>query len=267
MPQLLLSVQDDREYDLVRQLGAPWIDVKDTAKGSLGRPSVVALSTVLRAASLWPAGAPAPVLSVALGELFDPQPTHLDAYGALLRQVDFVKVGLSQGTRTAKNGDENWRDAWHELRRRIQTLTTERFSDTDGESFSKSPQLVPVYYADHQLANSPSFTDILELAVEAGSPLVLIDTFDKSAGSLRRWVDHDWLVSAAEAVHRPEIALVLAGSLTLDDMRWIGQLPMESQPAIMAVRSAACVGGDRTGKLSPERIEQLIHMVATQAIH
>jgi uncharacterized protein (UPF0264 family) len=94
-------------------------------------------------------------------------------------------------------------------------------------------------------------------AEKAGCPALLVDTWDKSSGTL---FDH-WPVmelrSFINDVRSRGISIVLAGSL-------VGAAVKESArlgPDLIAVRTAACVGG-RVGMISRERVRAIKQAIA-----
>ena len=113
-----------------------------------------------------------------------------------------------------------------------------------------------VVYADWKTASSPSPDEVLSVARQSGCCTILVDTFDKSGGSLLDL----WKLPATgnfiERSHADRLRIALAGRLTLDDIACL--LPL--QPDWVGVRGAVCVGG-REGILSSERVRQLAERV------
>jgi uncharacterized protein (UPF0264 family) len=97
----------------------------------------------------------------------------------------------------------------------------------------------------------------LEVAIEHHCPALLIDTWEKSSGSLfEHWPPeklHDFLTN----VRSHKISVVLAGSLTVDDLPTAAEL----LPDLIAVRGAACIGG-RGGTVSAKLVRQLKLLLA-----
>jgi uncharacterized protein (UPF0264 family) len=115
---------------------------------------------------------------------------------------------------------------------------------------------VGVVYADRQIARSPAWDDILALSANSGAAYLLVDTFDKSAGTL---FDH-WspavIAACSRDVHAAGLGLVLAGSLAGDAIL----RAREFSPEFVAVRGAAC-RGDRTGSLDAAAIASLFELL------
>jgi uncharacterized protein (UPF0264 family) len=205
------------------------IDVKEPSRGSLGRADRSVVEEIVATV-----GKAAPV-SMALGELAT---DGASAGWAMAAGVSYVKVGL------AGMADEpGWPERW---RRAVESLG--------------GVGVVAVVYADWSKARAPRPDRVLEEACRLDCRAVLIDTFEKSAGSLlSHWPIGDLSVFVAEIRRRAMLA-VLAGSL---DGKAIGRvLPLA--PDYIAVRGAACQGG-REGSLDFQRVCNLVRQVSGRA--
>jgi uncharacterized protein (UPF0264 family) len=111
---------------------------------------------------------------------------------------------------------------------------------------------VAVVYADWGAAQSPAPYDVLVGATELGCPALLIDTWNKSAGALFDcWPIQELKKFLVEA-RTQNLAVVLAGSLTVEDAAAAAKL----MPNLVAVRTAACDAG-RAGTVSIQRVRAL----------
>ena len=125
-------------------------------------------------------------------------------------------------------------------------------------SSNDNAQAVAVVYADWRAAQSPSPHDVLTAAIQCSSPALLIDTWDKSDGTLfDHWPASD-LQGFTTEVRSHNISVVLAGSLTSRNVTTAARLA----PDLVAVRTAACEGG-RTGTVSEKRVRELKNAIAT----
>ena len=232
MAGLLVSVRSAAEALAALAGGAAVIDVKEPARGPLGRADVETWRSVLDAVSRefppLPPGegtkGPIPV-SVALGELFEwhaAPPCPADFAGLAYR-----KLGL------ARSGPD-WAEGWARLRR----------------SLGDGPPWVAVIYADWPSAGSPRPDDVLDVALDAPECAgVLVDTWDKSRPTP---LDLSWapLVRRARSAGR---FVALAGGLDAPDFSRLAPLA----PDLFAVRGAACGSGDRLGTIDPDRVARL----------
>jgi uncharacterized protein (UPF0264 family) len=236
-PGLLVSVRSAVEALTALAGGADVIDVKEPNRGSLGAADKNTISAIVRAVD-----GRAPV-SAALGELIDLiDSPNGDSTRKLVDGVSLFKIGLAHCTTI-----NDWQTRWsHTMETMIST------------SSKGNAQAVAVVYADWRAAQSPSPQDILSVAVRHRCPALLIDTWDKSAGTL---FDH-WPAGELQGfiteVRSRDIAVVLAGSLTLQNITTAAQLG----PDLVAVRTAACEGG-RAGTVSETKVRELKNAIAT----
>ena len=236
-PGLLVSVRSAVEALAALAGGADVIDVKEPNQGSLGSADDETISDVVRAVA-----DRAPV-SAALGELVDLLGSQNgDLARTLVDGVSLFKMGL------ARCGSlSDWQTHWQ---RAVDMLRS--------TSPNRNAQAVAVVYADWHTAQSPSPHDVLSAAIQRRSPALLIDTWDKSGGTL---FDH-WPAGALQGfvseVRSHNISVVLAGSLTSQNVTTAARLA----PDLVAVRTAACEGG-RTGTVSEKRVRELKNAIAT----
>jgi hypothetical protein len=225
MTRLLISVRDCEEAQIALDEGADLIDIKEPSRGSLGSADVATIRAIARrVAGRVP-------LSAALGELSE----RCMLPASLAGQFRYAKFGLAG---CAKWPD--WRTAW---RRAIETLP-----------LGITP--VAVAYADATAALAPDAASVLASAQALACGALLLDTHDKSAGSL---LDHMALGDLSRLIaksHRSGLICVIAGSLGVAQIGEV--LPLA--PDYVAVRGAACTGG-RAGRLDRARVRRLVAMV------
>lgn len=221
-PGLLVSVRDADEAAAASTGGASLIDVKEPARGPLGRADADVVAAVVAQAGRTP-------ISAAMGELRD------EAFD-VPEGVRFAKWGLA-GCRT----EPRWQDRLDALRRRLAPI-----------------EVVAVGYADWQCAQAPPLDDVLDFACSRGG-VFLVDTCCKEPTgsrprpSLLDWLDLDWLTSAVARCRESKVRIALAGSLDLATIRRLAPL----RPDWFAVRGAACEGDDRAAPVSATRVREL----------
>lgn len=203
MAKLLVSVRSAEEALAALVGGADLIDVKEPARGAMGKSDDDTIAAVIEAVA-----GRVPV-SAAMGEWveLDGAPPHVG--------LTFAKWGLSgiRGPSLEKTAVEAIR----------------RAADTP----------VMVAYADCIKAGSPDPLTLARLAVAHRFPALLLDTFDKSGSTLLDWWpvdDLSWLIDICRSGGVP---VALAGSLDCDQIRAASRL----KPDWFAVRGAACEGG------------------------
>lgn len=225
-PGLLVSVRDPSEALAALAGGAHVIDVKEPNRGSLGAADGATIAAVVRAVE-----GRVPVTAAA-GELIDMTGTTLTP---MPEGLSLFKIGLA-GCRAMPNWIGNWKKT-------IDALWPHHHA-------AKHP--VAVVYADWQTANAPQPVEILQAAVDLGCPALLIDTWDKSSGSLFEHWPADELNAFLNSVRVHKLTLVLAGSLTGESFNAAAKL----LPDLLAVRTAACDAG-RGGTVSRDRVAAL----------
>lgn len=226
--KLLISVRSAEEARIALGAGADIIDVKEPAKGSLGRSDI---STMEQIADIVTDKVP---LSIALGEWHQPQSVNIP------ENVIWAKVGFSR-CRTASDRHRGWL-AWLRLQRKLQ-----------------STRLIGVVYADRMRASSPCFSQVLEWVLTTKNasthpPGILIDTAIKDGRGILSWFSVDSLRQYQERCRYHGLFLALAGSLTFSDVLLLQQTV---QPDVIAVRGAACTGNARTASIQPDRVRSL----------
>lgn len=222
---LLVSVRSAAEAETAFIGGADLIDVKEPSRGPLGAADPATWAEIHRAIA-----GRAPT-SVALGELLD---ERIETLAAECGGFQFAKIGL------AACQERGWVDRW---RRVVQSLPVGTLP-------------VPVAYADWRAAGAPSPRVALTIAECSLSRLMLIDTFDKSRGTLLCHLDQDYLADLAREAKSSGVRLVLAGSLGRESIPSL----LELKPRYLGVRGAACSGG-RDGTIDLSRVKTLARLV------
>jgi uncharacterized protein (UPF0264 family) len=238
-PGLLVSVRSAAEALAAVAGGADVIDVKEPSHGSLGAAEDDVISAVVKAVA-----GRVPV-SAAFGELVDLSGTsNGDGMRALVDGVSLFKVGLARSTALC-----DWQSRWQHALAKM-TL----------KSSKAAAKPVAVVYADWRAAQAPSPQDVLTAAIEHHCPALLIDTWDKSGGTLFDCWPLGELQAFLADVRPHNITIVLAGSLTKQSVITAVQLA----PDLVAVRKAACEGG-RTGTVSEKKVRELKKAIATSS--
>jgi hypothetical protein len=230
MTRLLVSVRTLDEALLAAAAGVDLIDVKEPARGPLGRAAAdIRLAIGHRLGKQHS-------LSAACGELLDLQQTETGSDDlAAWDGYRFAKIGLAgcaEGTR--------WHEKWRAWRSMLPTTV----------------EPVLVCYADGERCDAPCFEDLLDFAVEAKLRTLLFDTWDKRGpGLCQLWRPAKFL-RVGQELSQAGISFVLAGKLDLAD---ITGLP-RCGASYLGIRGAVCdplsFGEDaRCGRLSIEKIK------------
>jgi (5-formylfuran-3-yl)methyl phosphate synthase len=228
--RLLVSVRSAFEVVPALQGGADIIDAKEPANGSLGQVSGATLLAIARRVPEERG------LSIALGDLTNrvQLSAAIERMRACARTGDtYVKLGFA-GLRSPGL---------------IGSLLAEAVG-----ALGAAPgiQLVAVAYADHVRAGACPPDDIAQIASEAGTTGVLLDTFIKDEGNLLSWLSPPELDDWVAQIKGKRLLAALAGSLQGHSL----EVACAAQPDIIGVRGAACVGG-RSGRVDRDRVRGL----------
>jgi uncharacterized protein (UPF0264 family) len=235
-PRLLVSVRDAAEAEAALAGGAHLIDVKEPARGALGRADEATIAAVVeRVAERRP-------VSAAMGELV------LGGWPAAPPGLAYVKWGLAGHRHTA-----DWQQQLRAMYPQNQRARRPGRAAAEG-----GPQVVPVAYADWEDAGSPPVREVCAFVRRWGSVL-LLDTFAKSAG--RTLLD---CLAVREVIHlcrwcrAADVRVALAGSLRAAHIEQL----LPAAPDWFGVRGAACAEGRRDAPLSTAKVLDLVELLA-----
>lgn len=231
-PQLLVSVRDAAEARSALSGGCDILDVKEPNNGSLGMADVDSISEIIHtveSSSLERRQVP---VSAALGETVEWIASQ--NIPKLPNSLDYLKLGLSGMGRF-----DNWISQWQRIRNRFEERADFRF------------RWIAVVYGDREQADSPEAEAVIEAAMETGCAGVLFDTFSKTGKTLLDWLDVNKLNRLSERIRGSGLMLAIAGSLRPQMLPNI--LPIE--PDIVAIRTAACCGGNRTSSIDSRKVQ------------
>jgi len=221
---LLVSVRDAVEAAEALEGGATIIDVKEPRLGSLGAAdpeAIAAVALVVGTRRPW---------TMACGELGDDAAdvsvagsirSRLDRVLALLHhsaaRPAAVKIGLAGAAGT------DWR-------RRLRAVF---------DSLPAGGDRVAVAYADWERAAAPSPPEVIAAAAGLGCSVLLVDTFDKSAGGLFECCSPGMPAGWVAAARAARLQVAVAGRIAPAEIPAAWALG----PDVVAVRSAVCFNG------------------------
>jgi (5-formylfuran-3-yl)methyl phosphate synthase len=232
--RLLVSVVSADEASRALAGGADIIDVKDPGEGALGAPSPRVLAEVVRAV-----GTAAPV-SAALGDLPNlPHTAALAARGAALSGAGFVKLGLRGVS---------------ELDGAVALVS----AVADG--VGPHTRVIAAAYADADALDPPALAPVWlpALVQRTGIAGALVDTFVKNGRGLYSWLSEAAVTDLLARTRAAGGTLAIAGGLKRGELR---RVPAD----VVGVRSAVCLGGDRTAELDAELVASAIAEVRGRA--
>ncbi|MFO1092588.1 MAG: (5-formylfuran-3-yl)methyl phosphate synthase [Planctomycetaceae bacterium] len=261
-PRLLVSVRNADEAIAALAGGADIIDVKEPRRGPLGMADANIVADIVACA-----GDRAPV-SAALGEVRDwvtpsgdlgaagagnahpvtgatgsasaVPPTSATGFASAIpvlpSHLALAKLGLAGCARHA-----DWVTDWLAVRT--------AFEHAAGRPLS----WVAVAYGDAQIADAPPVNDVIFAAARTGCRGVLIDTYNKSGGSILELFAARDLRAFAALARAGDLFLAIAGRLHPTDLRRRSLRVAD----IIGVRSAACTHGDRLQPIAAAQVARL----------
>ncbi len=228
---MLASVTSRAEAVLCLKNGADIIDAKDPNAGALGALGIKAVEEIVSGVRAHSTRK----VSATIGDLpCQPQPIAAAVSQMAQTGVDFVKIGFLPG------GDPSG--------------VVIGLADCE----LGSAKLVGVLFADQ----APDFSLIPEMA-EAGFAGVLIDSADKTAGSLTGILSAARIAEFITCARRAGLFAGLAGSLQLSDICPLSQL----HPDILGFRGALCLDTERTFAIDETLVQSIrSHIDAVTAL-
>jgi dihydroneopterin aldolase len=209
MTGLLASVRSAAEAALAVTGGADIVDAKEPSAGALGRVEPAALRAIVREV-----GGRCPV-SATIGDLdLDPEFVSAAVESTAGDGADIVKIGVFPGALEV---------TWAAL-----NLLTRR-----------GLRLVAVVFADR----APDLVQLPARCAEAGFFGIMLDTADKSLGSLTAHLDPEALAAFVARARTCGLVSGLAGSLRIGDIPSIAPLGAD----YLGFRSALTVAGRSSG--------------------
>lgn len=229
MPELLVSVRSAAEAEAALAGGAGLLDVKEPARGPLGRADDDTIRAVLAAVA-----GRRPV-SAALGELIE---RAADYPGPGLA---FVKRGLG-----GCGGRADWG------RELLQAIAAGGHGDPS--------RGVGVAYADWQSVQAPPPAEVCAFACTRRLGAFLLDTARKDGRTLLDWLTPEEIGQLCRACRRTGVRVALAGSLGTEQIDRL----RPAEPDWFAVRGAVCHAGRRESAIDPERVRHLVDLLGGQ---
>jgi uncharacterized protein (UPF0264 family) len=228
MTGLLISVRSAAEAALALAGGVALIDVKEPQRGSLGPADEATVGSVLDfVAERCP-------VSAALGELRD---WVGGPVSPLVARLHYVKWGLA-------SAPHNWEARLRTARAQVES--------------SSRCQVVAALYADHRRARAPSPREVCHVALANRFAGLLLDTCIKDGTTLLDWMAVSEVEEILEICHGAGLKVALAGGLGPGEIRTL----LPARPDWFAVRGAVCHRSHRTGEIDPERITELVQLLA-----
>lgn len=211
--------------------GCDVLDIKEPDRGSLGMAAVESINEIIEVVAS--SDFPIPI-SAALGETADW--FNSEAVPAIPVGLQYVKLGTA-----GLNHLADWQAAWMSVRNRF------------AQKSAGSCRWIAVAYADWERADGPAPDAVLSAAAETGCAGVLLDTYHKDSRTVFDELQPDRLLRLIGEIRERGIIAAIAGSLTIADVPRAVAL----EPDVIAVRTAACADGERSGSICEKAVRRL----------
>jgi uncharacterized protein (UPF0264 family) len=220
MTGMLASVSNLEETQLILKTAVDIIDLKQPKQGALGALSIDTVKTIVNKVNhIKP-------VSATVGDLPMQAEIVFDAVKAMTETgVDYIKIGFFPG------GD------WHGTLSKLTEITRQ------------GDKLIAVLFAD----TAPDMSTI-ELLKQAGFCGVMLDTMDKSKGSLSQVMTRAEIKKFVSMTKSVQLLCGLAGSLKQQDIADLITLDAD----YLGFRGALCKRHNRTAELDIDSIKSIL---------
>jgi len=224
MTGILASVNSLEEAVIALESKVDIIDLKQPKRGALGALDTETISQIVAHINH-----KCPI-SATIGDLPMQAEEIMDAVIKTANtQVNFIKIGFFPG------------NAWEATVNKLSTLAR------------RGLNLIAVLFADQQ----PDY-QILEVLSTAGFYGVMLDTMDKSQGSLTQVMPEHVIKKFVEKAKCQQMLCGLAGSLRKEDIPQL--LPFE--PDYLGFRGAICRQHNRVAELDKQALQTIHHAIS-----
>ncbi len=219
MTQVLASINSVHEAHLLLSTAVHIIDLKQPAEGALGALSLPVIDEIVTVINQQKP------ISATIGDLpMQPEPVFNAVQTLAKTGVDYIKIGFFPS--------DNWQAVIHKLK-----------------SIATNKPLIAVLFAD----SNPDLSVMQDLKT-AGFAGIMLDTMDKSQGSLTQVMDFDTIQQFVSDARQIGLICGLAGSLKCEDIPLL--LPLKAD--YLGFRGALCQQHLRTAELNVNAVASVL---------
>lgn len=230
--KVLISPISPKEAVVAWECGTDIIDIKNINEGSLGASFPWIIREVI---SRIPDRNV--IFSATLGDLpHKPGTAALAALGAVSCGVKYVKAGL-HGSKNVSEGTE------------LMNAVVRTCRD-----FNPDIIVVTAGYADYKRFGGLSPKDLVDIASQSKSDMVMVDTFMKDGKNLLDALNEEQLAEFVSSAHSRGLKVALAGSVRSEHLTILSRVGAD----VVGVRGAVCSGYDRSTTIDPVKVKQFI---------
>ncbi len=228
MTGMLASINSLDEAKLILNTSIDIIDLKNPEQGALGALETKTIVEIVQAINH------EKLVSATIGDIpMYPEQVYNAINATAKTGVDYIKIGFFPG------GD------WKGCLSRLTKIT------------QQGSHLIAVLFADTQ----PTF-EIIKPLKDAGFAGVMLDTMDKSLGSLTQELSLEKIKEFVALAKKHQLLCGLAGSLKEKDISSLINLEVD----YLGFRGALCEKQNRTAQLNLNAIHSLLHHFEQESI-
>ncbi len=229
-PKLLVSIWTVDEVPEVIEGDADIVDVKDPSIGSLGLPQLDVVFSIVNIINKR-----SKEISIAIGDIKDYNHSFsYIAYTLSSLNVNYIKIGIEMN---------DYNKALYTVSQIKKTITY----------CNNRTNVVLVSYADWKNIGALEPLEIIEVAKTTRVWGVMIDTRIKNGKSTFDYIPLQYLNEFVTNAHKNGLYAAIAGGLKAKHIPTCVDLGFD----VIGVRTAACSGGVRLGRISKEAIHAL----------
>jgi len=219
MSQMLASVNSLEEALIAEKENIDIIDLKQPLQGALGALEITDIQKIVSALNN------ATIISATVGDLpMQPELIYKAVNNVANTGVDYIKIGFFPSS------------DWKPVITKLQSLSQQGL------------KLIAVLFADQQpeLTSIPLFSD-------AGFSGVMLDTMNKSNGSLTQVMPLETIQEFVQLAKKHQLLCGLAGSLREPDITPLAKLDAD----YLGFRGALCANHERTSELDSQAMRDI----------
>lgn len=238
--KILVSIISAEEARLAAVLKPDILDIKNPSEGSLGAQYPWVVEESVRVAERTGI-----LCSATLGDLpYKPGTAALAAYGLALCGARYIKAGL--------HGVKDYHKGLHLMESIVKAV----------RMVSSGIFMVASGYADFRRFGGLPYTDLVKVAADSDSDVVMVDTAIKDGQTLFDAMTMDEIAEFIHLGHAAGLTVALAGSIKIEHLPTLTQL----NPDIIGIRGAICTTSDRSSTIDATKLKDFLHYERTNKV-
>jgi (5-formylfuran-3-yl)methyl phosphate synthase len=233
--KVLISIISVEEARIAIKADPDILDIKNPAEGSLRAQFPWVLKETVH--ELNGSGI---LCSATLGDVcYKPGTAALAAYGAAMCGVRYIKAGLY--------GVAHYDEGLNMMNAIVRAV----------KMIDRNILVVASGYADYKRFGGIGYKDLVKVAKDSLSDLVMVDTAIKDGKTLMDALSYEEIKEFIDLSHEAGLEVALAGSIKKEHLNELSKL----NPDIIGIRGDVCQHADRNGKIDRDKLNDLMAYV------